>query len=263
VSTEQFAEICLALQARGAENINIVTGSHAVPAIAHGLEAAKKAGLRVPALWNSSAYESPHTLDLLEDHIDIYLPDLKTLDTGIAGKFFNAPDYPQVAASAILKMIEMSARRPGLLPPAGNAFVAEKVIIRHLILPGLIESTRDVLKWFAKNAKGRAMLSLMTQYTPISRAEARCAKARCAEARCVKAWREKAGHAEDIPAAGKIAYETPRRYLNKNEYNTVISWLEEFGIDDGFCQELVTGNAWLPDFGRTNPFSSKLSEPVF
>jgi putative pyruvate formate lyase activating enzyme len=152
ISAAEFADICISLQEAGAENINIVTGSHAVPAIIAGLEAAKSRGLTLPVLWNSSAYESPNTLALLRDYIDIYLPDLKTLDSEIARKFFNAPDYPTVASEAIKTMMR---------------YQPNNVIIRHLVLPRHLEATREVLKWFVHNAQGKAELSLMTQYTPI------------------------------------------------------------------------------------------------
>jgi putative pyruvate formate lyase activating enzyme len=217
VSTEEFARICLALQDRGAENINIVTGSHAVPAIVAGITVARSAGLALPVLWNSSAYESLSALALLKEHVDMYLPDLKTLDSGLAAKWFNAPDYPETASAAIRAMI---AARAG------------KVIVRHLILPGCLDSTRAVLRWFAEHAAGRALLSVMTQYTP-------------------------------IPQNNKRADDLPGRFLNEAEYETVLGWLEEFGIEDGFCQELTAGGGWLPDFNRPNPFSSSLSVPVW
>ena len=221
VSAEEFAALCLELQERGAENVNIVTGSHAVPAIARYLGAAKAAGLRLPVLWNSSGYESPKTLELLSGQIDTWLPDLKTLDGALAARFFNAPDYPEAASRAILWMMR---DRPG------------GVIVRHLILPGYLESTRAVLRWFADNAVDSAapsaQLSLMTQYTPIGGAK----------------------HA-------------PGRFLDRREYEAVLGWLEEFGIEDGFCQELVHGKAagsdWLPDFNRPNPFASDLSVAVW
>jgi len=216
ISAEDFAAICAALRDKGAENINIVTGSHAVPALVEGINAARGAEVCLPVLWNSSAYENVGTLELLRGYVDIFLPDLKTQNSEIAAKFFNAPDYPSVAAAAILKMCDMAQER-------------EKVIVRHLILPGYLESTREVLRWFADNAKGRALLSLMTQYTPIH-------------------------------GRGQSA---PQRYLNEDEYETVLGWLEEFKIEDGFCQELVTGSDWLPDFKRDNPFSSELSVPVY
>jgi putative pyruvate formate lyase activating enzyme len=218
VSDGEFAGICLDLQNRGAANINIVTGSHAAPAIVQGLAAARNEGLHIPILWNSSGYDSPAALELLKDYVDVYLPDLKTLDSGIAAKFFNAPDYPHVAAQAILKMIEYRPLAQDL---------ARGVMIRHLILPAFLDSTRAVLRWFADHAQGRALLSLMTQYTPMRRNGA------------------------------------PECFLNERDYETVLGWLAEFGIEDGFCQELVTGSDWLPDFGKANPFSSELSVPVW
>lgn len=220
VSAAEFADICLALEKQGAQNINIVTGSHAIPAIAAGLDAARGGGLTIPALWNTSSYESEQALELLRGRVQTFLPDLKTLDSRLAAQFFNAPDYPAAATAAIMKMIAMSEH-------SENA--AGMVIIRHLILPGFLESTRQVLQWFADNAQGRALLSLMTQYTPVKN-------------------------------AGGAA---PSRYVNKAEYEAVLGWCGEFGIDDGFCQELVTGSAWLPDFNRVNPFSSRLSKPVW
>jgi putative pyruvate formate lyase activating enzyme len=226
IDAEEFAAICLALQDRGAENINIVTGSHAAPAIAAGVRAAREQGLSLPVLWNSSAYEATPSLALLKDAVDVYLPDLKTLDSRLAARFFSAPDYPEYAAGAILKMteyrrLEYSSGRPEGILKSG-------VIIRHLVLPGFLAATREVLRWFADHCRGRALLSVMTQYTPV-----------------------------------KGAGEIPSRYVSPGEYETVLDWLAEFGIEDGFCQELTPGAEWLPDFSRPNPFLSDLSVPVW
>ncbi|MCL2764261.1 MAG: radical SAM protein [Treponema sp.] len=227
VSADDFANICIALRDNGAENINIVTGSHAVAGIIEGLLAARKAGVELPVLWNSSGYDSQEALELLREHVDIFLPDLKTLDSRVSAKFFNAPDYPDAAKAAILKMIDIANGKS-----CENA--REKVIIRHLILPGYLESTRAVLRWFAENIKDRALLSLMTQYTPIP------------------------------DSSGKLKEKTaPKRYVKKEDYEIVMKWLEEFEIEDGFCQELITGSEWLPDFRRLNPFPSRLSVPVW
>ena len=234
VDTGEFAAICLVLEERGAENINIVTGSHAAPAIALGIEAARRQGLSIPVLWNSSGYDGPEALEILEDLVDVYLPDLKTLDSDFAARFFNAPDYPEHAAAAILRMMEYRDLR------FREGTMVSGVMIRHLVIPGYLDVTRQVLAWFSEhcaggylghcrgNSRGKALLSLMTQYTPIE-------------------------------ASGAI----PSRYVTKDEYEAVLSMLDEFGIDDGFCQELVTGSDWLPDFSRPNPFSSELSVPVW
>ncbi|MDR0785518.1 MAG: radical SAM protein [Treponema sp.] len=223
VSIDEFAAICLALQEKGAENVNIVTGTHATPALARGVAAAKARGLTVPVLWNSSAYEDEDTLALLQGLVDIFLPDMKTLDAETARAFLNAPDYPEVASRAVLAMLNMAgnlsyAREDGEKMLSG-------VVVRHLVLPGRLDSTRAVIEWFAENAEGRALFSLMTQYTPMG------------------------------PRA-------PNRYINASEYETLLKWLDEFGVR-GYYQELSPDADWLPDFSRFNPFSSELSTPVW
>jgi putative pyruvate formate lyase activating enzyme len=221
VSQEEFAEICLALEERGAENINIVTGSHAAPALALGITAAREKELSIPVLWNSSGYDGMESLEILKDIVDVYLPDLKTLDPNFAEKFFNAANYPEQAEAAILKMMDCRQLRL-------NETMLSGVMVRHLVIPGFLDNTRQVFAWFAEHCKGRALLSLMTQYTPV-----------------------------ETDAA------IPGRYVSEDEYEAVLSMLDEFGIDDGFCQELVTGSDWLPDFTRANPFSSELSVPIW
>ncbi len=233
VSTRTFADICLQLQDAGAENINLVTGSHALPALCLGIAAARKRGLCIPTLWNSSAYETVEAVDLGADYLDVYLPDLKTLDAGLSGRYFGAPDYPAAAQAAIRRMVALKplVYGPGRTGKNGPESVLRSgVIIRHLVLPGHLESTRQVLRWFAENAAGGALLSLMTQYTPIAAAGAR------------------------LPMD---------RFVAEEESDQVLAWLDEFGIDDGFFQELVPGDDWLPDFRKKNPFSSDLSVPLW
>jgi putative pyruvate formate lyase activating enzyme len=227
VTSGEFAAICMDLRNRGAENINIVTGSHVVPEIIEGLDAARKAGVKIPVLWNSSGYESQEMLELLRDYVDIFLPDMKTLDSKVSAKFFNAPDYPAVAAAAIEKMIDIVQKKT----PEN---FQEKVIIRHLILPGYLESTRSVLRWFAENIKGCALLSLMTQYTPIPEKK-----------------------------ENRLSEYIPSRCVNKEDYDTVMGWLDEFEIEEGFYQDLLTGDEWLPNFRQANPFPSKILVPVW
>jgi putative pyruvate formate lyase activating enzyme len=232
VEPGEFERICLALQERGAENINLVTGSHAVPALVLGIRGARSRGLTIPVLWNSSAYESPAALSLLEDTVDVYLPDLKTLDREVSRRFFNAPDYPQHAEAAVTRMISLRgepryAASRGTGSGEGRVLVSG-VIVRHLVLPGFLDATRRVLRWFAEHGRGRALLSLMTQYTPVQR---------------------------DGGA--------PDRYISPEEHETLLTWLEELDIEDGFYQELNPDSLWLPDFNRTNPFSSELSLPVW
>ncbi|MDR1325563.1 MAG: radical SAM protein [Treponema sp.] len=227
VAITEFVAICLQLQALGAENINIVTGTHAIPAIVAGLKQARAGGLVIPTLWNSSAYESLEALSLLDDVIDVYLPDLKTLDPNLAAHFFNAPDYPEYATKAILRMLDTRALRA-----SASSTLTSGVIIRHLVLPGYLEATRKTLRWFAEHCQGRALISVMTQYT--------------------------------LPRGMDMRVkDAPKRFMSEQDYETVLGWLEEFGIEDGFYQELTPDSDWLPDFTRQNPFSSTLSTAVW
>jgi putative pyruvate formate lyase activating enzyme len=237
VSPGEFIAVLLALQDKGAENINIVTGTHAAPALASGLDLARDRGLKIPVLWNSSAYEDDAVLDLLRDRVDVYLPDLKTLDPHLGTRFFGAEDYPRSAAAASLRMLEFRGTlRWKDSVKAGNegSILAQGVIVRHLIIPGYLESTRQVIEWFHRHAQGRALLSLMTQYTYCSN------------------------------GGGKVSAGTaPQRYLSRVEYERVMEWLTDYEIEDGFYQKPAPGRDWLPDFDRINPFSSRLSVPVW
>lgn len=230
VSRKDFALICLALQSAGAENINIVTGSHAIPMIADGLREARDLGLEIPILWNSSAYESAKSLALLGGLVSAWLPDFKTADAAFAAAAFGARDYPERAKEAISFMAETSplALKEG---SCGNAqALASGVIMRHLALPGRLEDTWRVLRWYKENLDGRALLSLMTQYTPV--------------------------------AAGERP-PFPQRFTSEGEYCRLVEMLEELNIEEGFLQELEPGDEWLPDFSRAQPFSSALSKPVW
>lgn len=236
VSTDVFAEICLVLQKSGAENINIVTGSHAIPAIAAGLREAIRNGLSIPVLWNSSAYEKPETLGLLAGLVTVWLPDLKTLNPILSKNIFQAEDYPKAAKKALRYMTETSPLR--IEHPDDTGYPEGKiysgVIVRHLALPGRMADTELVLRWFAEHLEGKAILSLMTQYTPVASSH----------------------YAKELDAF-------PDRYLEKNEYNRLKELLEELEIKTGFYQELVTATEWLPDFQNTQPFSSALACPVW
>jgi putative pyruvate formate lyase activating enzyme len=234
LTLEAFARLCLVLQQQEAENINLVTGSHAAPALAIGIQQARSLGLSIPVLWNSSAYELPATLSLMESVLDVYLPDLKTLDPALGDRFFNAPDYPEHAEKAILWMLEKRRLRFN-----ATQRLVSGVIIRHLVLPDYLESTKGVLQWFAEKAQGRALISVMMQYTPV-RGDTP----------------EK--HPPESPSPGRLD-----RYVNTQEYEQVLAWLDTFAITEGFYQELVPDTGWLPDFSRVQPFSSELSRSVW
>ena len=235
-SIEEFADICHALETAGAENINIVTGSHAVPTIATALRCSKEKGLSIPILWNSSAYEIPETLERLDGLVDVWLPDIKTLNPLLSEATFQASDYPKVAKKAIRHMID---RHPLIIThPDDTAYPEGKimsgVIVRHLALPGRLPDTELVLQWFSEHIADRALFSLMTQYTPVPKNP---------QARNLDAF--------------------PDRLLKQDEFNILTEMLEKYEINTGFYQELVEDTEWLPDFSLRQPFSSALAKPVW
>jgi putative pyruvate formate lyase activating enzyme len=226
VSEGQLQEMMLQLQGRGAANINLVTASHFTPSVVECVEAARTQGLSIPVVWNSSGYEQLSTLDLLRETVDVYLPDCKTLDAEVARRLMGATDYPAVARAALLKMVE---DKPLIIE---EEQLRQGVIIRHLVLPALLDSSREVLEWFAEHGKGRALLSLMFQYTPL-----------------------RSGAERDAIH--------PQRTVNHREYERVLFWLEELGIEDGFVQDPASADDWLPDFTRLNPFPEGQAVPVW
>ena len=149
LTADELARIFLRLQQEGAENINIVTGTHFVPGILDSLARARAGGLAIPMVWNSSGYETLETVSLLADHVSFFLPDLKTLDPVLARDRFRAADYPEHAMQALSAMAEAKPLQwKGESPVQG-------VIVRHLVLPGHLEETRQALAWFAENLVGQ------------------------------------------------------------------------------------------------------------
>ena len=145
ISKDGFVRICLDLQKAGAENINLVTPSHHIPLLAEYLAAARSLGLTIPICWNSSGYESVESLELLRGGVDIWLPDIKTLNAALSKKLFNAPDYPEAAKAALLWMTEASPLK--IVEAKKDGETREKimsgVIARHLFLPGRFEESAD------------------------------------------------------------------------------------------------------------------------
>jgi putative pyruvate formate lyase activating enzyme len=246
VSTEDFATICLRLEKEGAENINIVTGSHAIPALALGLKEAKKKGLSIPVCWNSSAYENVEALELLKNLVDIWLPDLKTLDDAFSSQAFRAKNYPEYAKKAIYWMMEKSRikiqkstieKKDSILEFESLTLpkMLQGLIVRHLILPNRLEDSFSVIQWFKENIDTKGYLSLMSQYTPIR------------------------GREKKIDAIKLME----NRFLAEDELETAFDILDYFEIENGFYQELNPSDDWLPDFNQTQTFPNELAKPLW
>lgn len=162
VAIEALAKTFLSLEKKGAHNINLVTGAHYVPQIIEALELARKQGLTVPIVYNSSGYEQVETLKLLDGRVDIYLPDYKYYSSYYAGLYSRAEDYREVAVAAIDEMV----RQTGTPQFDENGLLKRGTVIRHLMLPGLAGDTAQVLRDIAARWNDRVLVSLMRQYTP-------------------------------------------------------------------------------------------------
>ena len=166
VSSEELATIMLALQQQGCHNINFVTPSHVVPQILAALEIAVKNGLSVPLVYNSGGYDLPATLRLLEGVFDIYMPDFKFWDQGIAESACQAPDYAEVARKALKEM----HRQVGDLIIDDRGVARRGLLIRHLVLPGGMAGTRKIMRFIAEEISTGSYVNIMSQYRPCGRA---------------------------------------------------------------------------------------------
>ena len=160
VSLERLREICKALIAQGAHNLNFVNPTHYAHVLSALLENWRPP---VPVVFNTGGYDKVDTLRTLEGKVDIYLPDLKYLDGDTAGRYSAAPNYPEAAQEAIREMV----RQTGPCRFDDDGLLLRGTIIRHLILPGQLNQAKAVMDWTAREFPGGTVLfSLMSQYTP-------------------------------------------------------------------------------------------------
>ena len=160
VTLSRLREICEALIAQGAHNLNFVNPTHYAHVLAALLRDWRPP---VPVVFNTGGYDRAETLRGLEDRIDVYLPDLKYLDSDAARRYSAAPDYPEIAQAAIREMV----RQTGPCRFDDNGLLLRGTIIRHLILPGQIGQAKAVMDWVAREFEpGTVLFSLMSQYTP-------------------------------------------------------------------------------------------------
>lgn len=161
-SPEALADIMMYLQSIGCHNINLVTPSHVVGHIIEALEIAAKQGLTLPVVYNSSAYDALKALQLLDGLIDIYMPDFKFWDQGIAEKICGAGDYPEVARQAIKEM----HRQVGDLVVDGAGIAQRGLLLRHLVLPEELAGTQEIMQFLAQQISSDTYVNIMGQYRP-------------------------------------------------------------------------------------------------
>ncbi len=159
---EELAQVMLRLQALGCHNINWVTPEHVVPQVLEALLIAVEQGLRLPIVYNTSAYDSMHSLRLLDGVVDIYMPDFKFWSKERARRYLKAPDYPEVARRTIKEM----HRQVGVLKMNEQGLARRGVLLRHLVMPGMLDETGAILTWVAQELSPDTYVNIMAQYRP-------------------------------------------------------------------------------------------------
>jgi putative pyruvate formate lyase activating enzyme len=166
VESEELAGIMLDLQASGCHNINFVSPSHVVAEILEALVIAADRGLTIPLVYNTGGYDSQQALTLLDGVIDIYMPDMKYSDRIIARKYSRIGNYPEVNRAAVREM----HRQVGDLVLDERGIAIRGLLVRHLVLPGGLAGTEEVVRFLAEEISGNTYLNVMAQYRPAYRA---------------------------------------------------------------------------------------------
>lgn len=214
ISADRLSDIFLELEQKGANNINLVTPSHYVFQIIKAIEISRKKGMNLPVVYNTSSYEKVDTLKYLEGYIDIFLPDCKYYDNERAIKYSNAPDYYKIALSAIKEMY----RQVGAFEFDERGIMKKGVIIRHMILPEGKRDSKEVLRRLYGEFGDNVYFSIMSQYTPME-------------------------------SVDYERYPELRRRVTKREYNCIVDYAIELGIENAFVQEGESAKeSFIPDF---------------
>ena len=217
LDARQMADVMLDLQKQRCHNIEPVTPTPQTPLIMEALLLARTEGLKIPFVYNCGGYEDPLIIKMLDKMVDIYLPDFKygLEEDGIL--FSSAPEYPRFALDSLKEMVNQVG--DGL--ELKNGVAQRGIIIRHLVLPGRIENSKEVLRLIKKEISTSVFLSLMSQYTLIAKVR-------------------------NHPILG--------RRITKSEYEQVTDYALKLGFDNVFVQE-VNDYELTPDFDRKNPFN--------
>ncbi len=223
-SIEALASAIVSLQEKGALNINLVTPTHIILPLLEALKIAFSRGLRIPLVYNTSAYESIETIAQLSGIVDIYLPDFKYFNEETARRLSSAPDYPERASEAIKEMYN----QVGNLELDGEGTARKGMIIRHLLLPNHSQESCSILEWIAANLSNQVAVSLMSQFSPCT----------------------------TVP-------DEINRGITKAEYERVRARAEELGFENLYLQPFTfePEDHLLPDFERDDPFPWGDHEP--
>ena len=219
-SASDLADIFLALEAQGANNINLVTAVHYTPTIVAALRIARGRGLAVPIVYNTGGYEKVETLRLYRDLVDVYLADFKHIEPALANRYSHAPDYPQIVERALAEMVGQTGSPWYEELPTGEEVMVCGTIVRHLMLPGGIDESERIVEYLGCEYGDRVAVSLMSQYIPMPSAV--------------------------LPELG--------RRLDPVEYGNLVDHAMNFDFDECFIQDMGAADAcYIPPFDGELP----------
>ena len=217
ITKERLVEIFLELQEKGANNINLVTAGQYIPDIIWSVETARRQGLILPIVYNTSSYEKVEILKQLEGIVDIYLPDFKYWSSELAAKYSKAPDYPKIAKMAIAEMVRQQPLPQFFYDEKQEVELMQKgVIVRQLLLPNQLLDAKRIVKYLHETYGNQIYLSLMSQFTPLS-------------------------HVEAFPELNCK--------VNKKSYAKLVDYAIAIGVENGYIQEEdVAEESFIPSF---------------
>jgi len=216
LTPEELADEMLALQERGAHNVNLVSPTHVIAQVAESVCIAREKGLSIPIVYNTNGYDAVETLRCLDGLIDVYLPDVKYSDDAAARAYSGIERYVEVNRAAIAEMF----RQVGHLALDGDGIARRGILVRHLVLPAGLAGSRDSLAFLASLSTD-VVVSLMAQYSPQYKARR-------------------------MPPLD--------RRISRAEYERVLDWALELGLDRCFVQQVESSQVLVPDFRRAQPF---------
>ena len=212
ISKERLSDIFIELADKGANNINLVTPGQYIPDIVWAVNNAKSRGMKLPIIYNTSGYENVTELKLLEDIVDVYLPDFKYMDSTLSAMYSRAKDYPSVAKQALSEMVR---QLPDVVIDDATGLIQKGVIVRQLLLPGHVNDAKAVLKYLYDTYHDHVYISMMSQFTPIA--------------------------LKDYPEIN--------RTVTRREYERLVDYALEIGITNAFIQEGdVAKDSFIPAF---------------